>query len=385
MVEGLGHRESASSEELQAAERLQNRFQALGYSTKLQPFAFRYFDYWRWYRTAGENANVILADTEHIGIPIAIPPTSVTYTGSLTLVKLEPNEHLSPGELDGEVAWFQPRDAILRDEQSLHDLQQAISMAAKAGAAAVVISGNRNYYRHPALLAFDSPIPALLFDPSVEESWAQALAAGEVDMSVTVEVQNLQSRNVVAEMKGDGDELVIVGAHYDVVPETEAGANDNTSGVAVLLSLAEALAGRALPYTLRFVAFGSEEIGLYGSRHYVASLDGTELVRITAMLNFDSVGSGPHLETVGHETLTVLALNIADDLEIEAQPGSLPPGAASDHVPFDDAGVPTLFLFGPDISRIHTPEDRLEFIQPELLGGAYLIALAILQSEDFGQ
>ena len=102
-------------------------------------------------------------------------------------------------------------------------------------------------------------------------------------------------------MKGSGNGLVIIGAHYDVVPETEAGANDNTSGVAVLLSLAEALAGRSLPYTIRFVAFGSEEIGLYGSRHYVESLDEAELARITAMLNFDVVGSGPHLEAAGHE------------------------------------------------------------------------------------
>ncbi len=384
-MEELGHRESASPEELLAAERLQDRFQSLGYSTKLQPFAFRYFDYWRLYRTAGENANVKVQDTEYIGVPLAIPPTSVTYTGALTPVELESNKGLSSGELAGTVAWLQPRGGILRDEQSLHDLQLAISKAAEAGAAAAVISGNLDYYRHPALLAFDSPIPALLFDSSVEDHWTEAMAEGNLEIAVHIEVEELESRNVFAEMKGDGDGLVIVGAHYDVVPATGSGANDNTSGVALALSLAEALAGRSLPYTIRFVAFGSEEIGLYGSRYYVASLDGTELVRITAMLNFDSVGSGPHLETVGHETLTDLALNIADDLKIEAQPGSLPPGAASDHAPFDDAGIPTLFLFGSDISRIHTPEDRLEFVQPELLGGAYLIALTLLESEELGQ
>ena len=384
-MEELGHRESASPKELLAAERLQDRLESLGYSTELQSFAFQYFDYWRLYRTAGENANVVVQNTEHIGIPIAIPPTNVTFTGPLTPVELESNEGLPPGVLTGKIAWLQSQDAILSDEQSLRDLQQAISMAAKAGAAAVVISGNRNYYRHPALLAFESPIPALQFDPSVEESWAQALAAGQVDMSVTIEVQNLQSRNVIAEMKGTGNGLVIVGAHYDIVPATEAGANDNTSGVAVLLSLAEALAGHSLPYTLRFVAFGSEEIGLYGSRHYVDSLSEAELSRMTAMLNFDVVGSGPHLETFGHETLTNLALGIAKDLEIEAKPGTLPPGAASDHTPFQDAGVSTLFLFGPDISRIHSPEDRLEFVQPELLGAAYLIALSILQSDELSQ
>ena len=384
-MEELGHRESASPEELLAAERLQDRFESLGYSTELQPFTFRYFDYWRLYRTAGENANVVVQDTEYIGIPLAIPPASITYTGPLTPVEPESIEGLSRGELAGEIAWLQPQDGILRDEQSLNDLRQAISKAAEAGAAAVVISGAFDFYRHPALLAFDSPIPALLFDSGVEDRWTEAIANENPEITVHVEVEELQSRNVIAEMKGNGEGLVIVGAHYDIVPATEAGANDNTSGVAVLLSLAEALAGRSLPYTIRFVAFGSEEIGLYGSRHYVSSLTEAELTRIRAMLNFDVVGSGPHLETVGHDSLIDLALNIADNLEIEAQPGSLPPGAASDHTPFDDAGVSTLFLFGPDISRIHGPEDRLEFVQPELLGAAYLIALAILQSDEFGQ
>ncbi len=61
-------------------------------------------------------------------------------------------------------------------------------------------------------------------------------------MSVTVEVGNLESQNIVAEMRGAGNDLVIVGAHYDIVPTTPAGANDNTSGVAIILSLAKALA-----------------------------------------------------------------------------------------------------------------------------------------------
>ena len=82
--------------------------------------------------------------------------------------------------------------------------------------------------------------------------------------------------------------------------------------------------------------------------------------------------------------MTDLALRIAEDLEIQAQPGTLQPGAASDHVPFQVKGIPTLLLFGPDISRIHTPEDMLEFINPELLGGTYLISLAILESDQFG-
>ncbi len=381
LLEELGHRESASPEELQAAEKLQARFQSMGYSTGLQPFAFRNFDFARWRETGGENSRAVVNDMDFTGLMLGLPPDTVTVTGPLTSVGLGRSEDIPPEGLEGKVAWFQPEDGILADKQSLQALQENVEKAAKAGAVAAVISGDLGFDSYSLLLIVESSIPALLFRPDVEEFWTQAASSGQADMSVTVEVRNLESQNIVAEMKGAGNGLVIVGAHYDIVPTTSAGANDNTSSVAIILSLAEALAERSLTYTVRFVAFGSEELGLYGSRHYVESLSEAELSSIKAMLNFDVVGSGPYLEAIGPETLQNLALSIADDLEVEAQPGTLPPGAASDHVPFEDKGIPTLLLFGPDISRIHTPEDVLEFINPELLGSAYLIALTILESD----
>ncbi len=139
-----------------------------------------------------------------------------------------------------------------------------------------------------------------------------------------IETQELESRNVVAELKGEGDNLVIVGGHYDVVPQTEAGVNDNTSGIALVLALAEALAGETLPFSVRFMAFGAEEIGLYGSSRYVASLSEAELGRIVAMLNLDAVASGPLLAVTGQEELADLALRIAEDLGLEAEFQPLP-------------------------------------------------------------
>ncbi len=384
LLNELGHRESATTEELRAAEHLQARFHAMGYLTEIQPFTFLHFDFSRWYRTGGENANAVVQGQEFPGLVFTTPPHSITAAGPLTPVRLERSEDLPPEGLEGKVAWFQPQDGILGDKQALQDLRENVTNAAEAGAVAAVISGNLDFNSYTPLLTGQSAIPALLFDTSVGEFWTDTLSDGQVEISVNVEVQELESRNVVAEIKGIGDGLVIVGGHYDIVPATRAGANDNTSGVAVVLSLAEALAGRSLPFSLRFIAFGAEELGLHGSRHYVASLTEAERARTKVMMNFDVVGSGVQLEVAGHQALTDLALKIAAELEIEAQPGSMPPGAASDHVPFQDAEIPALLLFGPDVSRIHTPEDRLEFVQPQLLGGAYLIALAILQSQELG-
>ena len=66
-----------------------------------------------------------------------------------------------------------------------------------------------------------------------------------------------------------------LGGHFDSVPGL-SGANDNASGIAVLLAIAELLADVDLSYTLRVVSFGSEELGLLESRFYVQELSSAE-------------------------------------------------------------------------------------------------------------
>ena len=318
------------------------------------------------------------------GLLLTTTPNGRMNSGLLTPVDLDGKNGLAKGELDGKIALIQPGGIRLDDLQSLQD---QVNEVGAAGAAAAVISGTwigeQGYQGYRPLLAAESAIPALLFLQQIGEVLDELLAEGEVILSVKIDTQELESRNVVAELKGSGDAVVIVGAHYDIVPQTVAGANDNGSGTAIVLSLAEALAGRPLPFTVRFVLFGAEELGLYGSRHYVASLSEPQLSRIKAMLNFDVVGSGPHLAVLGHQELTELTLELAAKLGVDAQFAPLPPGASSDHAPFQSVDIPALLLYAPDISRIHTPEDRLEFVRPELLGGSFLVAEALLQSPEF--
>ena len=59
-MEELGHREAGTPEELQAAEHLKERLDAMGYSAKLQPFTLEFFDVQRYIQTRGENAQIIV-------------------------------------------------------------------------------------------------------------------------------------------------------------------------------------------------------------------------------------------------------------------------------------------------------------------------------------
>ncbi|GAA4894447.1 M28 family metallopeptidase [Actinomycetospora straminea] len=175
---------------------------------------------------------------------------------------------------------------------------------------------------------------------------------------VTVESDEgppITTRNVVAQTTtGRTDEVVLVGAHLDSVPEGP-GINDNASGSAAHLDVALAL-GSAPPVqnAVRFVWFGAEEDGLLGAQAYVDGLTEEQRRDIALMLNTDMIGSpnAAYLTYDGDD-----ADRTADD---PAPPGSavierrlkarlaaigVPAGDVdladdSDYGPFVDAGIP---------------------------------------------
>ncbi len=97
--------------------------------------------------------------------------------------------------------------------------------------------------------------------------------------------------NVIAETPGGAaDNVVVVGAHLDSVSRGP-GINDNGSGSAAILEVAEQMA-RVNPHNkVRFIWFGAEEQGLIGSTFYVNNLTPQERGNIALMLNFDMIGS----------------------------------------------------------------------------------------------
>ncbi len=180
------------------------------------------------------------------------------------------------------------------------------------------------------------------------------------------------SHNVVAELPGRTDRLIIVGAHYDTAvarnqgqvevgiggPGLE-GVDDNASGTGVLLELAHRLAGTAPDHTIRFIAFGAEEVGLLGARRVVAEMNEQQRERVALMINIDSIITGDRLYVhAGPSTIDSHpgaaaardeARRIAADLGIELRtnPGlnadyPAGTGCCSDQVAFDEAGIPVI-------------------------------------------
>ena len=358
LTEEMSPRESATAEEEAAADYLRQELESLGYEVELQPFTFE--------RMAPERALSLPDGETLIGIPLRMSGLG-TVSGPLVHVGLAKEEDIPDEGLAGRIALIQ-RGEILFEEK--------VSRVAGAGASAAVIYNNVPRL-FSGVMENQADILAISLSQEDGERLLEMMSASALDVTVSLETKTYSSRNVIAELPGDprSDRVLVVGAHYDTTPGTQ-GANDNGSGVASLMSVARELAeGPPLPFRLRFLLFGAEEVGLFGSRHYVDSLVQDEIDSIVAMINIDVPGSGHSLEVIGDTTLAGEAVRYAREHGFLIRREQSLDGASSDHAPFREAGVPVLFVLADDLSRINSPRDNIEFINPSRMGEAVVVAL----------
>ncbi|MEZ5976568.1 MAG: M20/M25/M40 family metallo-hydrolase, partial [Planctomycetota bacterium] len=190
--------------------------------------------------------------------------------------------------------------------------------------------------------------------------------------------QPTTARNVVGILRGTTwpEQSLLLTAHYDHLgmgwPDVHAGdentlhpgADDNASGVAVMLELAQNLkASGPGARSLVVVAFSGEEAGLLGSRHYVAQ-PVLPLSGLRGVINLDTVGR------LGAGKIAVHASGSADEWQhifrgagfVTGVPNQLVPqmSEGSDQVPFLEAGIPAVQLFTGAHTDYHRPGDTID-------------------------
>ncbi len=204
--------------------------------------------------------------------------------------------------------------------------------------------------------------------------------------------------NVAAVLPGSDPQLarewVVVGAHYDHVGAFAGGggadaiyhgADDNASGVAGLLELAQAFASlpRAPRRSLAFVAFTGEEKGLLGSYAFVRQAR-VPIADTVFMLNLDMIGRNPErpVDVVGDafasgvgEIVTKANAEIALPIRL----GGTEYAANSDHHPFYEKHVPFLFLFTGLHPDYHQPGDHADKIAFERMEPIVRLAFRVLE------
>jgi len=283
-----------------------------------------------------------------------------------------------------------------------------VSLAAKHGAVAVLVAnqdpGEDGY---DELMRFrrrdESEIPAIHITRELADQLLKAgglrsltelqekldetganVSAGlksvRVAAKVAIQAAELVARNVVGILPGTGmhhNEYVVIGAHYDHVGTRHGqvynGADDNASGTAGVIELAWAFADvPERDRSLVFMTFSGEETGLHGSRHF-AEHPTVESGSIVAMLNMDMIGrlneNDPAnmlgIQGLGTgESFEGIVDRRTEEMGMDYLPGQSAQGP-SDHAPFYNAGVPSLFFFTGVHEDLHQPTDDVEKINVE--------------------
>jgi Zn-dependent M28 family amino/carboxypeptidase len=141
----------------------------------------------------------------------------------------------------------------------------------------------------------DMPVFSMPFELGAELAETEGL---HLLIDLQTHTETINTWNVIADSPGGrSDRTVLAGAHLDSVP-AGPGINDNGSGSATLLEIAEAMAGTTTTNHVRFAFWGGEEDGLIGSAHYVSQLSARDAKNIALNLNFDMVGSPNYVRFV---------------------------------------------------------------------------------------
>lgn len=200
-------------------------------------------------------------------------------------------------------------------------------------------------------------------------------------------------KNVLAYLDNGADYTVIIGAHYDHLghgimgslhagePAIHNGADDNASGVAAMLRIAEALKkGRAKNNNYLFMGFSGEEMGLFGSK-YFANNPTINLGKANYMLNMDMVGrlneekvlavNGAGTSPGWKEAMENLSIG---GIQVKTSDSGIGP---SDHTSFYLKDIPALHFFTGQHQDYHKPADDAEKVnyQGLLLVTDYILAL----------
>ncbi len=279
---------------------------AAGYRVKEQEFTFPFFQ---------ELAPPTLAQVTPAPTTYETATFSFSGSGEVTGTVVPTNDVLipppaTPGSTSGcEPADFPPAPAgpsIALIQRGTCTFLIKATNAVAAGYDAVIIfnegqPGREGLVTGDLGAVFDVPIVGLSFADGA--ALYAATQAGPVTARVTTSTvtdENARTSNVIADSPGgDPDKVVVVGAHLDSVIEGP-GINDNGSGTAALLEIAEQLSALKVEprQRIRFAFWGAEESGLLGSEHYVATLSDAALGRIYANLNFDMLGSPNYVRFV---------------------------------------------------------------------------------------
>lgn len=221
---------------------------------------------------------------------------SVTASVTAVDINLVPPRASTSGCEPADFAGFPAGNIALVQRGTCSFAIKALNAEAAGAVAVIIFNQGDTPLREDLIIGTLAPSAAAI--PVVGASFASGAALAQPGSTAAINVdppQQITQYNVIAESRwGDPDNVVMAGAHLDSV-QRGPGINDNGSGSAVLLEVAQQMDKVRPVNKVRFAWWGAEEAGLVGSNAYVAGLSTAELDQIALYLNFDMVGSPNHV------------------------------------------------------------------------------------------
>ncbi len=260
----------------------------------------------------------------------------------------------------GAIVLVPPGGCFRRDQ--VVAAQQAGAAAFLAGYPAV---GSGEVLR-PTLLEPDGlMIPAAaVSQPVVDVLTQPGVDGSSITLRTNARTEPVTTRSIIADLPGSQpDTVIMLGSHLDSVVDGP-GINDNGSGVAALLEVARELADSHPAATIRLGFWTAEETGLHGSFHYIDGLSASDRKAIRAYLNADMVASPNGYAGVYDEDGAAPGSAVIRDMLLTAieraggDPVPVTLGGGSDHVAFQQAGIPIGGIFSGANERITDEQAR---------------------------
>jgi len=354
-----------------------DRMLTAGYNVTVQPFLFNAFIQLG-PSTLEQTAPGTVTYVEDFDYALMTQTDSGDVTALVTAVDLDlglGNSSTSGCEVTDFAAF--PAGTIALIQRGACSFQDKAENAAAAGAVGAIIFNQGNNEDRKGLIvgtlgenyAGGIPVFFATYDRGVE--WA-GIANLEMHMIADVLRDLVTTYNVIAETQGgDPGNVVIAGAHLDSVNQGP-GIQDNGSGSAALLEVAEQMARVKPRNKVRFAWWGAEELGLLGSSFYIANLSQEEQDNIALYLEFEMIGSPNFVRFIfdgdgsdfglvgppGSEAIETFFEEFYADRGLASK--ATPFSGRSDYQSFINVGIPAGGLFT-GAEGIKTPEEAATY------------------------
>ena len=321
------------------------------------------------------------------GLDFLVHPDAPTIKGKFKTYQLSFKEWQMPLEdlknraqncvLVIKSEWIESRNPM--DREKIREKLEILKQNPPSWVKGVIVLQSGKLVWFPSKLQAKTP----LFLVKKDKLEADTLIT-KVKMNVVAELKKRTSNNVLGMVRGQAqpDSFIVICGHYDHLGRMGKkayfpGANDNASGIAMLLNLAKYYKRNPHRYSVVFVCFGSEEIGLVGSQHLVTNPI-FPIKSIAFLLNLDILGTGiDGIQVVNgsvYKTLFERLKAINTEKKLIKEVKTRGEACISDHCFFHQLGVPSFYSYTlGGIGEYHNTIDKAETLTLEAFKPIYLL------------